>query len=100
MQRTVLRLRATLTNCPGRTVTLFTTLAVRRREVPCALRDCQTIARHTCSRSRRSSSTEALIGDASKARELLGWKAETNADRLAQIMVDADIEQMRHLLRD
>jgi len=43
---------------------------------------------------------DALVGDPSKAREVLGWKAETNADRLAQIMVDADLEQMRHLLRD
>jgi GDPmannose 4,6-dehydratase len=47
----------------------------------------------------RPAEVDALIGDASKAREVLGWKAETNADRLAQIMVDADLEQMSRLLR-
>ena len=47
----------------------------------------------------RPTEVDALIGDATKARELLGWEAETKADRLAQIMVDADIEQMARLLQ-
>jgi len=46
----------------------------------------------------RPTEVDALIGDASKARELLGWEAQTKADLLAQIMVDADIEQMSRLL--
>ena len=46
----------------------------------------------------RPTEVDALIGDASKAREVLGWKAETHADRLAELMVDADIEQMTRLL--
>ena len=47
----------------------------------------------------RPTEVDALIGDASKAREVLGWKAETHADRLAELMVDADIQQMTRLLR-
>ena len=46
----------------------------------------------------RPTEVDALIGDPSKARDVLGWKADTHADRLAQIMVDADIEQMGRLL--
>ncbi|RNM14822.1 GDP-mannose 4,6-dehydratase [Nocardioides pocheonensis] len=46
----------------------------------------------------RPTEVDALIGDASKARELLGWEARTKAGELARIMVDADIEQMRRLL--
>ena len=47
----------------------------------------------------RPTEVDALVGDATKAREVLGWKAETHADRLTQIMVDADIEQLARLLR-
>ena len=47
----------------------------------------------------RPTEVDALVGDPAKAREVLGWKAETHADRLAQLMVDADIEQMTRLLR-
>jgi GDPmannose 4,6-dehydratase len=47
----------------------------------------------------RPTEVDALIGDASKARELLGWEAQTRADKLAQIMVDADIDQMARLLQ-
>jgi GDPmannose 4,6-dehydratase len=46
----------------------------------------------------RPTEVDALIGDASKAREVLGWEAATKADRLAQVMVDADLEQMQRLL--
>ncbi|HEX2896087.1 MAG TPA: GDP-mannose 4,6-dehydratase [Marmoricola sp.] len=47
----------------------------------------------------RPTEVDALIGDASKAREVLGWEAHTKADELARIMVDADIDQMARLLR-
>src|SRR4051794_34078130 len=47
----------------------------------------------------RPTEVDALIGDASKAREVLGWKAETDPDQLAALMVDADIEQMTRLQR-
>jgi GDPmannose 4,6-dehydratase len=38
----------------------------------------------------RPSEVDALIGDASKAADLLGWKPRVLAPELAQIMVDAD----------
>ena len=39
----------------------------------------------------RPSEVDALIGDAAKAEELLGWKPEVTSRELARIMVDADI---------
>ncbi|MDT0322060.1 GDP-mannose 4,6-dehydratase [Streptomyces millisiae] len=42
----------------------------------------------------RPSEVDALIGDASKAREVLGWKAETRWRELAELMVAADIETL------
>ncbi|MFE4452286.1 GDP-mannose 4,6-dehydratase [Streptomyces sp. NPDC056796] len=39
----------------------------------------------------RPSEVDALIGDASKAEELLGWKPRVKSRELARIMVDADI---------
>ncbi|MET8717273.1 GDP-mannose 4,6-dehydratase [Streptomyces sp. NPDC004735] len=39
----------------------------------------------------RPSEVDALIGDASKAEQLLGWKPEVKSRELARIMVDADI---------
>lgn len=40
----------------------------------------------------RPSEVDALIGDASKARDLLGWEASVTVEELARIMVDADIQ--------
>jgi len=40
----------------------------------------------------RPTEVDALIGDASKAEKALGWKAETLVPRLAEIMVDAELE--------
>ncbi len=42
-------------------------------------------------RYERPTEVDALIGDPSKARDVLGWKAQTHADDLARLMVDADI---------
>ncbi|NDD26467.1 MAG: GDP-mannose 4,6-dehydratase, partial [Actinobacteria bacterium] len=44
----------------------------------------------------RPTEVDALIGDASKAEQLLGWKAKTSAKELADLMVDADIEALKH----
>jgi GDPmannose 4,6-dehydratase len=41
-------------------------------------------------RYERPTEVDALIGDASKAHELLGWKAATHTPELARLMVDAD----------
>jgi GDPmannose 4,6-dehydratase len=39
---------------------------------------------------------DALVGDASKAERELGWKAKVDTEQLARIMVDADIEALKH----
>ncbi|MEU9700536.1 GDP-mannose 4,6-dehydratase [Streptomyces sp. NPDC047981] len=39
----------------------------------------------------RPSEVDALIGDAGRARDLLGWKPSVQVDELARIMVDADV---------
>ena len=43
-------------------------------------------------RYQRPAEVHALIGDSSKAHTVLGWKAQTHAEDLARIMVDADME--------
>ena len=45
-------------------------------------------------RYERPTEVDALIGDPSKAHDLLGWKAKTHAKDLAELMVDADIEML------
>lgn len=40
----------------------------------------------------RPSEVDALIGDASKAADVLGWKPKTLTPELARLMVDADLE--------
>ncbi|MET9383110.1 GDP-mannose 4,6-dehydratase [Streptomyces sp. NPDC002928] len=42
----------------------------------------------------RPSEVDALIGDASKAEELLGWKPSVKVGELARIMVDADVRKL------
>ncbi|GAA4174996.1 GDP-mannose 4,6-dehydratase [Gryllotalpicola koreensis] len=44
----------------------------------------------------RPTEVDALIGDASKAREKLGWVPEVDTAALARLMVDADIEALEH----
>jgi GDPmannose 4,6-dehydratase len=41
----------------------------------------------------RPSEVSALIGDASRAQKLLGWKAQTSLDELCRLMVEADIRR-------
>jgi GDPmannose 4,6-dehydratase len=40
----------------------------------------------------RPAEVDALIGDATRAETVLGWKAKTHAPELARLMVDADVE--------
>ena len=42
----------------------------------------------------RPSEVDLLIGDASKAKRVLGWEPKTKFKQLAQLMVDADIQQL------
>lgn len=44
----------------------------------------------------RPTEVDALVGDASKAKEKLGWSATVDTAELARIMVDADIEALKH----
>lgn len=39
----------------------------------------------------RPTEVDALIADPARAHDLLGWKAETGANQLARLMVDADL---------
>jgi len=41
----------------------------------------------------RPTEVDALIGDASKAEKILGWKAQTDWKQLAAIMVESDIKR-------
>jgi GDPmannose 4,6-dehydratase len=45
-------------------------------------------------RYERPSEVDALIGDPSRARTTLGWKASVHVDELARLMVDADVRQL------
>jgi GDPmannose 4,6-dehydratase len=42
----------------------------------------------------RPSEVDALIGDASKARDVLGWTARTHTPELARVMVDAEMNAL------
>lgn len=42
----------------------------------------------------RPTEVDALIGDASKAREVLGWQPHVLTPQLARLMVDADVESL------
>lgn len=44
----------------------------------------------------RPTEVDALMGDASKAEQKLGWKATVLGDELAGLMVDADVEALEH----
>jgi GDPmannose 4,6-dehydratase len=44
----------------------------------------------------RPTEVDALVGDAGRAHRELGWKASVDAEQLARIMVDADIEALKH----
>ena len=45
----------------------------------------------------RPTEVDALIGDPSKANRILGWKAETNWKKLAEIMVASDLATLEAL---
>ena len=42
----------------------------------------------------RPAEVDALCGDASKAREKLGWEPTTTFEELVRIMVDADVKAL------
>ena len=44
----------------------------------------------------RPAEVELLVGDASKARRVLGWEPKVTFRKLVQMMMDADLELVRH----
>ena len=46
----------------------------------------------------RPSEVDSLVGDATKAEKILGWKPKTNWKKLAELMVDADIKLLDYKL--
>lgn len=42
----------------------------------------------------RPAEADILLGDASKAKEKLGWEYETDFEELVRIMVEADIKTL------
>jgi GDPmannose 4,6-dehydratase len=51
-------------------------------------------------RLKRPLEPEPLIGDASLAREVLGWTPTITFDELVEEMVESDLALLRHSLRD
>lgn len=47
---------------------------------------------HVDPRYNRPSEVDYLLGDASKAKEVLGWEPETSFEDLVRLMVDADVK--------
>ena len=45
----------------------------------------------------RPTEVDALVGDASKAKDKLGWVATIDTAEVARIMVDADIAALEHV---
>jgi GDPmannose 4,6-dehydratase len=47
-------------------------------------------------RYNRPNEVHALIGDSSKASKFLNWRAQTNWKKLAELMIDSDIEDIKN----
>jgi hypothetical protein len=45
----------------------------------------------------RPTEVESLLGDASKAKQLLGWQPQVTFQELARLMVEADIQDLIEL---
>ena len=43
----------------------------------------------------RPAEVDVLLGDPSKANTILGWEAKTDCSQLAQIMYEADFNQLK-----
>jgi GDPmannose 4,6-dehydratase len=43
----------------------------------------------------RPAEVDLLVGDASKAKEVLGWEPEVSFEQMVQMMVDSDIERLQ-----
>jgi GDPmannose 4,6-dehydratase len=45
----------------------------------------------------RPAEVDNLVGDASKARKVLGWRPETNVKQLVEMMVKADLKMEKNI---
>ena len=43
---------------------------------------------------KRPAEVDLLVGDASKARERLGWTPQTSFEEMIRLMVDADLRRL------
>ena len=48
------------------------------------------------SRRARPTEVDALVGDYSKAKEVLGWEPKTKVEELCRIMVESDLALAKH----
>jgi GDPmannose 4,6-dehydratase len=48
----------------------------------------------------RPAEVDQLVGDASKARKVLGWEPRVSFEELIRMMVDADLEALQRMLRN
>ena len=48
----------------------------------------------------RPAEVDQLVGDASKARRVLGWEPKVSFEELIHMMVDADLEALQRMLRN
>ena len=48
----------------------------------------------------RPSEVDSLVGDASKARKILGWKPKVHFKQLVQMMVDAEMERHKKMISE
>jgi len=48
----------------------------------------------------RPAEVDQLVGDASKARRVLGWEPKVSFEELVHMMVDADMEALQRMLRN
>jgi GDP-D-mannose dehydratase len=54
------------------------------------------IAENIQERYLRPAEVDSVIGDASKANSVLGWKPQVQTPKLLKIMVEADIQALEH----
>lgn len=47
----------------------------------------------------RPAEVDLLIGDPAKAKRILGWQPETPFEQLVTMMVEADLELLKHEYR-
>ena len=47
----------------------------------------------------RLAEVDALVGNPSKAKKILGWEPKTNVEDLCKIMVESDIEGLKNNLK-